>query len=147
MKTGELEVFQLDKFMTRLRELCKGTECSVPTGYLLVSPKGAVKQDDHVDYEEVYNYVTNHSLSGDKTKLPLLPYSLIVPLSKNGFDLYLTDYCKHIHVNYGDCVMWRGDVKHSGMGYKEFNLRFFTYVETVQFPHDFSVHFLQNEGL
>ena len=146
VKPAELEVFQLDKLIKHLGELCRGTPegCSVPEGYLLVSPKGAVKQDDHVDFKEVFNYVTDHSLCA-KAKLPQLPYSLIVPLSKSGFDLFFTEYSTHVHVNYGDCLMWRGDVKHSGMGYKEFNLRFFTYLETTEFPHDFSVFFLKDD--
>jgi hypothetical protein len=108
--------------------------------------KNSVKQDEHVDYDAVYDFVYNNNRI-EKEKLPQLPYSILLPLSKNGCDLYFSEYAKHIHVKYGDCLMWRGDVKHSGMGYRDFNIRFFAYLDTKEFPHDLAVYFLKDEAM
>jgi len=136
----EEKAFNLDSFMERLRNLAEGTTYRVTQGYLIVSPKGAKRQENHFDFVGVNDYVFERS-KVDSKSLPALPYSLIVPLSKSGCYIHIADYDCDVHVDYGSCLIFRGDVLHSGTSYDAFNCRFFAYLDTKQFRYQYKVFF------
>ena len=55
--------------------------------------------------------------------------------------MYIADYKCNVHINYGECLLFRGDVLHSGTSYNDFNLRFFSYLDNVQFRYKYEIFF------
>ena len=136
----ETKIFNLDTFLEHLRKLAESTVFRVTQGYLIVSPKGAKKQEDHYDFECVRDFVEQRSKIEGKA-LPSLPFSFIIPLYRSGCDIHIADSNYDVHVDYGSCLIFRGDVLHSGTSYDAFNLRFFAYLDTLQFPYQYEVFF------